>query len=597
MEQRLLSIYIGNEVIRIVDVTRKSASSIIVNSVDEVSTPAGCVDDGYITDIVEVASSIRGKIIGKSTKAKAVFTISSKKIASKEVVIPFVSGEKKITNILNANSGEYFPMSTTGEFLFAHNVMENFMDEEGKKLRINAVAAPKDLVEGYYELANELKLGVYDIDYVGNSVQQLLKLQMSTNENDTNLVLQIEKDTTFVNVMAGRDIILQRSVPYGKNAVINSMMEIKKLTEKEAIELLKDRSKIERSVTEEEYSEAVRYLISSIGRIVEYHRSRNPERIIDGIKVFGEGASIAGIDEVLKQELGADVTRFTSLQGVKVSQKSYLSSDQALRFLACFGAVLNPIGLNINQAKAKGESANKAANTILYALIAVAVVVIGVLSLMTYFKLRIKQDELETKKASIAQMEEIEQIQADYFASVEAYNTMKVFVDETHSDTVMLYPFLRQMEQFLPTGSVIDTIEVVDGDVVLKMKAPKKIAAADLLCSIKDAKIKNADSEDVNYIEDAWITNISDTFSLWLYQDVETGEIIAAFPAFVYEDDYVPSAGDEYIYTNEDVTYELHLKLNDPDYEPGVIEATGAEAAPSDDTSSQSEDILEEGDF
>lgn len=584
MEQRLLSIYIGNEVIRIVDVTRKSAASIIVNSVDEVSTPAGCVDDGYITDILEVASSIRGKIIGKSTKAKAVFTISSKKIASKEVVIPYVSGEKKIANILNANSGEYFPMSTTGDFLFAHNVMENFMDEEGKKLRINAVAAPKDLVEGYYELANELKLGVYDIDYVGNSVQQLLKLQMSTNENDTNLVLQIEKDTTFVNVMAGRDIILQRSVPYGKNAVINSMMEIKKLTEKEAIELLKDRSKIERSVTEEEYSEAVRYLISSIGRIVEYHRSRNPERIIDGIKVFGEGASIAGIDEVLKQELGAEVTRFTSLQGVKVSQKSYLSSDQALRFLACFGAVLNPIGLNINQSKAKGESANKTANTILYALIAVAIVVVGVISLMTYFKVRVKENELQTKKESIAQMEEIEQIQADYFASVEAYNTMKVFVDETHTDNAMLYSYLKEMEKFLPTGSKITKLDADNGSITLQMWAPEKVAVADIIVSLKK----------VDFVENVWVSSLSDTYSVWLMQDPETGEILVAFPAFVYEDDYVPSAGDEYIYTNESIEYEIKCDLNDPNYEAGTIQAEGASTAPAE---SPSTTVAEEGDL
>ena len=213
MDQRLLSIYVGSEVIRVVDATKKSNTSMVVNSVEEVSTPAGSFDDGYITDVLEIASAIRGKIVGKSNKAKAVFTISSKKIASKEIVIPFVSGEKKIRSVINANASEYFPMTTTGDFIIAYNVMETFQDDEGKKLRINAVAAPKDLVEGYYEIADELKLAVYDIDYVGNSVQQLLKLQMSSNENDTNLVLQIEKDATFVNIMAGKDIILQRSVP------------------------------------------------------------------------------------------------------------------------------------------------------------------------------------------------------------------------------------------------------------------------------------------------------------------------------------------------------------------------------------------------
>ena len=481
MDQRLLSIYIGAEVIRIVDATRKSATNITVNSVDEVSTPAGSFDDGYITDVLEIASAIRGKSIGKAGKAKAVFTISSKKIASKEVVIPYVNGTKKINSVLNANSSEYFPMSTTGEFIFAYNVMETFQDDEGKKIRVNAVAAPKDLVEGYYEIADELKLQVYDIDYVGNSVQQLLKLQMSNNENDTNLVLQIEKDATFVNIMAGKDIILQRSVPYGKNAVINSIMEIKKLTEKEAIELLRDKDRMDRSVTDEEYSEAVRYLISSIGRIVEYHRSRNPERIIDGIKVFGEGASIAGIDEVLRQELGAEVTRFNTLNGIKVSQKSYLSSDQALRFLACFGAVLNPIGLKIDKSKKGGENTGALIDKILIAVIVIAAITMISICALYQVKFVLKKADVEYKKNQIAQMEIAEKVEAEYKEAVAAYNTVKKFTDTTHNDNVMLLTYMNDLERIIPTGTYIDGLNATNGTVDFDVFSECKEDVADFI--------------------------------------------------------------------------------------------------------------------
>ena len=96
---------------------------------------------------------------------------------------------------------------------------------------ISAVAAPMDLVKNYYELAEELKLNVKHIDYFGNSVIQLLSMQMT--EGRTDLVLQIEKDATFVNVMRGKTLILQRSVPYGKNAVINALMDVKKISEKD----------------------------------------------------------------------------------------------------------------------------------------------------------------------------------------------------------------------------------------------------------------------------------------------------------------------------------------------------------------------------
>ena len=553
MDQRLLSIYISSEVIRVVDATRKSATNITVNSVDEVSTPAGSFDDGYITDVLEIASAIRGKIIGKAGKAKAIFTISSKKIASKEVVIPFVNGTKKINSVLNANSSEYFPMSTTGEFIFAYNVMETFQDDDGKKIRVNAVAAPKDLVEGYYEIADELKLSVYDIDYVGNSVQQLLKLQMSNNENDTNLVLQIEKDATFVNIMAGKDIILQRSVPYGKNAVINSIMEIKKLTEKEAIELLRDKDRMDRSVTDEEYSEAVRYLISSIGRIVEYHRSRNPERIIDGIKVFGEGASIAGIDEVLRQELGAEVTRFNTLNGIKVSQKSYLSADQALRFLACFGAVLNPIGLKIQSGKTK-EASSAMLDKILYAVIALAAVVMIGICAWYQIKYALKKADVEFKKTQINTLQIAEDIANQYEDTLNAYNTVKTFTDTTHTNNVVLLQFIEDLEKIMPTGTFINELKATDGAITFKGYATSKEALADFIVQIKK----------LDYISSFTIPSFQvKQIDGWEAPDAE---------AVADEENTESLVGEEYINTGEILEFDFICYIVDKSFTAGIIE-------------------------
>ena len=483
MEQKLLSIYVGNEVTRVCEVVKKSASMVVVNNATEVATPTGAMDDGYLTDVPAIAEAIRGCVFGRGFSAsKVIFTISSKKIANKEVVIPYVRGDKKIAAILEANSGEYFPMSTTGDFLFAHSIMETFQDVEGKKLRLTAVAAPRDLVECYYELADELRLTVEDIDYVGNSVLQLLSLQMK--EGDTELVLQIEKDMTFVNVMSGKSVILQRSVPYGKNAVINSMMEIKKLTEKEAKTLLSNRDMLDRQVTEEEYAEAVRYLISSIGRIVEYHRSRNPDRIIDGIRVFGEGSAIAGIDEVLKQELGAQVTHFSTLQGIKAGSKSYLTSETALRYLANFGAVLNPIGLNLNRGKSK-ENVSKTADKILYALLAVAILATVSWTLFTMIKYYGKVAQKELLEQQIEAIQDVEQIAADYESAKAAFASVEAFANSTNSNNELVLTFIQDLEKILPTNMRLNNFKAAEGSVSFSVMAPDKEAVADMIVEMR----------------------------------------------------------------------------------------------------------------
>lgn len=484
MEQKLLSIYIGKDVTRICEVVKKSATSIVVNNATEVSTPPGAIDDGYLTDVPAIAEAIRGCVFGRGFSAsKVIFTISSKKIANKEVVIPYVRGDKKISQILEANSSEYFPMTTTGDFLFAHSVMESYQDEDGKKLRLTAVAAPRDLVECYYELADELRLTVENIDYVGNSVLQLLSLQM--REGDTELVLQIEKDMTFVNVMSGKDIILQRSVPYGKNAVINSMMEIKKLTEKDAKTLLSNRDMLDRQVTEAEYAEAVRYLISSIGRIVEYHRSRNPERIIDGIKVFGEGSAIAGIDEVLKQELGANVTHFSTLQGVKVSGKAYLTSESALRYLANFGAILKPIGLTLQKGKAK-EKVSQGIDKFLIFMLLVSLFVTAILcgwqGIKYHLEMR-KNKELTEKEET---MQEIEGIIKEYNNAVDAYDLLISSVQSTNNDNELLLQLVENLEMIMPEDMRVTEIDALDGAVMFRIQAPSVEAIADLAVSVEN---------------------------------------------------------------------------------------------------------------
>lgn len=505
MEQKLLSIYVGNDVTRICELVRKSNTQIIVNNATEVSTPSGAIDDGYITDVPSIAEAVRGCVFGRGFSAKnVVFTISSKKIANKEIVIPYVKGDKKISQLLQANAQEYFPMSATNDFIFAHTVMENFQDDEGKKTRLTAVAAPRDMVESYYELAEELRLTVENIDYVGNSVLQLLSLQMK--EGSTELVLQIEKEATFVNVMSGKDVILQRSVPYGKNAVINSMMEIKKLSEKEAKTLLSNRKMIEEQVTEEEYAEAVRYLVSSIGRIVEYHRSRNPERVIDGIKVFGEGSAIEGIDEVLQQELGAEVSHFDQLNGVRVSGKAYLTAETALHYLANFGAVLNPIGLIITQGRTK-EQKSGLVNKLLIAALIVAVLVMGTLSalkLVKYFGLKSTEQFIE---ADIASMEDIEGIAQNYENSVAAYKVVKEFADGTSSDNEMLLQFINDMEKALPADAHIDSLEAVEGLVAFKVTGTSadlgKEEVADFIVKLKG----------LDYVSGVMLTTVTDEYA------------------------------------------------------------------------------------
>ena len=461
MASKVLTIYISSDAIRVAEMQKNNNKTVVLSNAAEIATPAGCFNDGYLVDVTAAAEAIRQAIFGRGFSAKEViFTVSSKKIASKEVEINYFKNTKKLGQVLQANSSEYFPMSNSGDYLFAYSVLEDYMTEEGRKYRVSAVAAPLDLVKGYYEVAEELKLKVQSIDYFGNSVIQLLSLQMQ--EGRTDLVLQIEKDATYVNVMRGKVLVLQRSVNYGKNAVINALMDVKKISEKDAKTLLSNEALLDQHVTADEYAQTVSYLVNGIGRAVEYHRTKNPGELLQGIKIFGEGSAIAGIEKILQRELGAPVEHFETLAGVSIKGQAALTAEEVLRYLPNIGSVIDPMNLTIGSAK---KSMIESSDLIKYMKWALLVAFLGSAAFtgVTWFQHKKVMDEQADLERKIAAIEDIELIAQDYERAQKECNEVKSFNISTRNANEHILQLLDDLEKIMPKEVVLSKMTFADG--------------------------------------------------------------------------------------------------------------------------------------
>ena len=162
--------------------------------------------------------STSGPTNGISNK-NAIFVMNSQKVINREVTLTNVN-PKKIKEAINANASEYFPVSIE-DYIVSSSVLEETTSPDGQKqLRVMAVAAPEAMVHGYYDLGNAAGLKVVAIDYIGNSMLQLIKTQ--TNEQSTAMVIQLGSESTVLNVVQGKNLLLQRTVPYGTNPVVNA---------------------------------------------------------------------------------------------------------------------------------------------------------------------------------------------------------------------------------------------------------------------------------------------------------------------------------------------------------------------------------------
>ena len=212
---------------------------------------------------------------------------------------------------------------------------------------------------------------------------------------------------------------------------------------------------------------------------------------------------------------------------------------------------------------------------------------IGVCS---YFQVKyvIKRADVEFKKSQIDKMEIAEKVADEYSKTVDSYNTVKVFTDTTHSDSVMLLTFIEDLETTLPSGSTIDDLECQDGYLTFTVYAPCKEAVADLIVQLKgkdyisDVNVSELEDKSDNII----ITDQDiNTFDVTKIDNIDEAKTI--FKKQILSQIF---NNNPYMDTDRIVKYEMSLKLTDKSFVAGEISLTDTSDVPSDDNSEGGEE-------
>ena len=217
---KVLSIEIGTTLTEIVEMDYKVRNPKVYKSL-MISTPEGVLDEGMLYGYEHFADALKKMIKSKGFKAKkAIFSISSNRIASREVEIPYLK-ENQIRDYVLANATDYFPVDIT-EYNISYSILEHLQNEDGgKAIRINALAVPTELLESYRDFAREAGLELEAIDYDGNSLYQAAKKECSVGSQ---IVIKIDEKSTIVTVMKDGVQSLTRTVPYGIEEAVDTII-------------------------------------------------------------------------------------------------------------------------------------------------------------------------------------------------------------------------------------------------------------------------------------------------------------------------------------------------------------------------------------
>ena len=478
MAKKVLSMEIGQATTRVIEIDYMAKAPKIYQAFS-LETPRDMVQDGVISRNEDFIINLKAELRRREIKTdNVVFTVSSSRIANREARIPLVK-ESKILPLITANAAEYFPVDMN-QYHLVYNILGKIDTKEEKQYRLSLLAVPNDVTTSYLDLAHSLQMHIKAIDYVGNSVFQVVRQDFA---HGTNAVIKIDEYSSLVTIVKEGEIVLQRSVAHGVNGVIENMMELdvygenldyygatKAFTKNHCIRryLNVDVDYQEPEDTSDEImmsrimlTENLRYLVGNIGRILEYYVSRNDNEPIDSIELVGVGADFIGLDELLSNELGYNVQNYDGLNMIKIVSSGY--SDVTMHVLAaCVGASMKPLQL-LSPELMKGEK-----QTSLVLPFAAMIACLGI-ALALFLIGQIKVNNKEKEKADIEKKLEdnryLKQKKDQHAATMATYDKVIVYGDIEEDNNQRFVAFLEELEEKMPSNFVSSEI-VVDKDII-----------------------------------------------------------------------------------------------------------------------------------
>lgn len=497
MAAKAIAIEIGYSLTKICEVDYKAKTHKIYKSFT-VSNGMEVINDGALMVSSEYVETLKSALAANHVKAKqVVFTITSSKIASREVTIPYVK-ENRIADVVNANATDYFPVDLS-QYQLAYTILGTVGETKGsQQYKLLVMAVPAALLTGYYDLAKALKLEVAAIDYASNSIFQVVKDECAKGRH---IVVKIDERASLVMAVENSVLTFTRSVSYGVEEIMDTVMDSlcwgEANTVEQAIRVLQRNECIVPEKGEEDAGsgeagaqsakdraladvrEAVIPLINGITRVIDYYASRNSGGGIERILITGVGADFKGMDEMLSRETNMPVTVLREAAGWNLMRN--FKNECFSEYIACVGAAVAPLGFKKEPEKRGKEKAKKEGSTggtnwapLAYTIFGVGLVAAAALAavpLIGYAKLTKTNMEL---KAQAGSLEDIIPIYNEFVETQTRHMMAETMYRTTESRNEELEEFLGELEDNLPSNVNVISLTSDPYQVTINMKVGTK---------------------------------------------------------------------------------------------------------------------------
>ena len=492
-------------------------------------TPEHAVEDGYIRDKDSLARALKEELVRRQILEKdVVFTLSSSKVVTREVVIPYVK-DNKIKGIIDAQSRDYFPMDISG-YTISYSKMDIVEDDGKKQLKLLLVAIPDNLLGNYVSFAQLAGLKVETFDYIGNGCIQL----MCDSFVDNAMIIQLEEQATVISILENKELAFQRVTPYGYGATISAVVDHPILgidDEEKAFDFLLEHNVIfhkpsmpdngdpaQQAINQtqadeayEDLAESLRYHLRIANTALDYYQNQVKKEFVGNVYLVGDGSRFAGIHKLFAQELPlplqkidfAKVIDLRNQNGVNDQKKAGKKKHQdytdpvmeessnprqpraatPVGFLSVIGAAVHPLDAKPKEMQAADSKKNDlhTAYVIFAGSLLISLLLIlgsSVRQLVAHSQHRALEDQLTALSYVQETYDESNRVQQEAQKYIDLDNAYVTKNDQ-------LLPLIEQLENELPSAVKVTSMQTDADVIILNMTADRKITVGQMLLNFQ----------------------------------------------------------------------------------------------------------------
>ena len=366
-------------------------------------------------------------------------------------------------------------------------------------------------------------------DYSSNSLYQILRDEKSEK---VTMMIKIDENSTIVTVLSAGKVLLQRTVAYGVQDAIETMIAsgayavndpmsaVERFQKKTCLNRVlhqgdklweenagrwedEDAGNAEVTAARQKITASLEPLIVGVSRVIDFYDSRNGDTPIERTYVTGLGGSFSGMSKLFTNCLERKVHTLSDMDD-KIGMSKAIRSTRPAAYISCLGAVLAPVGLiDKSQQKGKGMTVVSGTN---YTFVSVAVLVLGVIlsiamavtSLTRYFGTVAENVALQ---ARVEELQPAQTVYNEYLSAAAQYDKYKYLYEYTENPNENLVEFINELEQILPSSFWTNSFSSDLEGISMSVSVVGKEAAARTILNIRNMKS----------ISDVQISNITDT--------------------------------------------------------------------------------------